>query len=78
MNLPAFHPAAKAIVAAILGLIIVGMQAWQTAVSDGPVTPQEWVTIVLAVIVGALVYLQPNKQPEPPVEETLETAPEAA
>lgn len=43
----------KAIVAGVIGAVGAGLSALVTALSDGVVTPQEWATITLAVVVTA-------------------------
>ena len=43
----------KAIVAGVIGAVGAGLGALVTALSDNLVTPQEWATIALAVVVTA-------------------------
>lgn len=40
--------------------------AAQTAMSDGVVTPPEWVTIVIAALGAIVVYAVPNAEPPRP------------
>lgn len=61
--------AAKAYVGAAASGIVAGLGAFVTAVSDNVVTPGEWATVAIAVIVGAgltggAVYATTNKPVE--------------
>ena len=59
MNLPAFHPYAKAIVAFVVG----GLAVAYTALADGTVSPQEWVGIALGALGSpAAVAAFPNSE----------------
>lgn len=53
---------AKFIVAALTAAAL----AAQTALSDGVVTPSEWVSIAIAALGALAVYLVPNAPPPPP------------
>ncbi|MGH3673655.1 MAG: hypothetical protein ACRDSH_24000 [Pseudonocardiaceae bacterium] len=53
---------AKAIVAVAAAAAV----ALQAALTDGSITPQEWVTIATAVLSALGVYLVPNSNPAKP------------
>lgn len=55
MNVPAY---AKTVVA-VLGAIAVSVGA---AITDGVVTPAEWVAVALAVLTALGVYAVPNQE----------------
>lgn len=50
---------AKTIVAVVIGAAV----AAQAAITDGTITNAEWVTIGLAALTAAGVYVFPNKDP---------------
>ena len=56
-------PYAKSILAALVAVLIAGVTAWQAASADG-MTPQDWATVILAVLGAVGVYAVPN-QPTP-------------
>lgn len=44
---------AKAIVAAVTGALVGGLTALGTALTDGAITPAEWVAVALATLLGS-------------------------
>ena len=54
----------KAIVAGIIGALIVAIQAYQAAAGDGAVDTNDWLTIALAVLGVVGVYFVPNTPAE--------------
>ena len=59
---------------AIVGAVIAALTALSTALDDGVVTQQEWITVVLGLVTGlAVIWAVPNATPEAPLE-----APETA
>ena len=59
---------------AIVGALVAALTALSTALEDGVVTQQEWVTVVLGLLTGlAVIWAVPNATPEEPLE-----APETA
>lgn len=55
--MPSLAPWAKFLVAALAAALV----ALQSALTDGGVTAQEWVTIAIAAIGAAGVYQVPNR-----------------
>ena len=54
---------------AIVGAVIAALTALSTALDDGVVTQQEWVTIALGLLTGlAVIWAVPNATPEEPLE----------
>lgn len=50
---------------ALVGGIVSGLGAAATALTDGVVTPVEWITVILAFIAGTgIVYAVPNTNPK--------------
>lgn len=49
----------KGIIAAVVAVLIAGVTAWQAASADG-MTPQDWATVILAVLGAVGVYAVPN------------------
>ena len=59
---------------AIVGAIVAALTALSTALDDGVITQQEWVTVALGLLTGlAVIWAVPNATPEEPLE-----APETA
>ena len=46
---------------AIVAVLIAALTSIQTAMSEGPMTTQKWVTVGLAVVGAIGVYLVPNR-----------------
>lgn len=55
--------AAKFWVAAVAAVLVAGLTAYEGVSADG-ITPQEWITIVVAVIGAISVYVVPNASSE--------------
>ena len=54
---------------AIVGALVAALTALSTALEDGVVTHQEWVTTVLGLLTGlAVIWAVPNATPEEPLE----------
>lgn len=53
----------KGIIAAVVAVLIAGVTAWQAASADG-MTPQDWATVILAVLGAVGVYAVPNSPAE--------------
>ena len=54
---------------AIVGAVIAALTALSTALEDGVVAQQEWVTIALGLLTGlAVIWAVPNATPEEPLE----------
>ena len=54
---------------AIVGAVIAALTALSTALDDGVVTQQEWITVVLGLLTGiAVIWAVPNATPEEPLE----------
>ncbi|WP_018352286.1 hypothetical protein [Longispora albida] len=45
----------------IVAATVAGLTTLASAITDNKVTPQEWVTIALAVVGAIAVYVIPNK-----------------
>jgi type IV secretory pathway VirB2 component (pilin) len=54
----------KGIIAALIAVLIIAVQAFQAAAGDGAVDTNDWLTIALAVLGAVGVYLVPNAPPE--------------
>jgi hypothetical protein len=52
----------KALLAGLIAVLIVGLQAVQAASADGGLDTQDWLTIALAVLGAVGVYFVPNEQ----------------
>ena len=54
---------------AIVGALVAALTALSTALEDGVVTHQEWVTVVLGLLTGlAVIWAVPNATPEGPID----------
>lgn len=53
-------PYRKAVAAGAIAVLIAGLTVFGSVFEDGVVTPQEWVTVALAVLGAIGVYFFPN------------------
>lgn len=51
---------AKAILASVAGLVIIGLQSVQAVSADGAMTVADWITVAIAVLGPLIVYKVPN------------------